>query len=243
MNREEYSIMARVEDAHWWYAGLRGMIRAHWARYGTEGSRILDVGCGTGANAQMLSKFGDVVGLDISPEALVFSRGRGLRDLERAGLPHLPHPDEAFDAALLMDVLYHRAVPHKAEALREVCRVLKPGGIVLINVPAYEWLRSSHDRAIHTDHRFTRGEMVVLLEEAGFEIERATYWNSILFPAVVAVRLLRKFSDAETSDLDGYTSGISGMLFGLLLKFERGLMRHFPLPLGTSIFVVARKAD
>lgn len=241
MNREEYAIMAQVEDTHWWYAGLREMIRQYWDRYGQGGGRILDVGCGTGANAAMVSDYGDVIGLDISDDAIAFSRERGVANLERGGLPHLPHADDTFHAMLLMDVLYHRAVPDKTAALLEVSRALKPGGIALINVPAYEWLRSSHDRAIHTDHRFTRGELVGLLRETGFEIVRATYWNSLLFPAVAAVRLLRKSSKAETSDLYGYSPSVFTGALGILLAIERILMRVTSMPFGSSIFVVARK--
>lgn len=242
MNREEYAIMAQVEGLHWWYQGLREMINLHWTRWGQADARIVDVGCGTGANAAMVECYGSVFCVDYSKVALDLCRAnhRLLRQAQ-AALPHLPLRDETFEVALLMDVLYHRAVPDKLAALREMYRILEPGGALLLNVPAYEWLRSSHDRAIHTDHRFTRGEINGLLKEAGFTIERSTYWNTILFPAVAAVRLLRKSSDTGTSDLDGYTPGFSATIFRGLLRIERACMRMFPLPFGLSIFVAARK--
>ena len=241
MNPAEYSIMARVEDVHWWYAGLRGMIRLHWERYGLKDGRILDIGCGTGANAKMISRYGEVSCADMSDNALAYTRERGLRNLEQAALPHLPHSDDTFDSALLMDVLYHRAVPDKTATLREIYRVLKSDGLLFVNVPAYQWLRSSHDDAIHTDKRFTRGEVVLLLEDAGFRVERATYWNTLLFPVVAAIRILRKARTTDSSDLDGYKESIATRLLGIIIAFERAALSVCPMPFGLSIFVVARK--
>ena len=242
MNHAEYGIMADLEDAHWWYRSLRGIIQLYSHRYMTQDSpRILDIGCGTGANMQLLMQHATVFGLDLSEEALRLSKTRDVPCLSQANAMSLPFNDGCFDLCTLMDVLYHRAVEDKCAPLKESWRVLKPGGYLFINVPAYAWLASSHDRAIHTDHRFTRAELHALLLESGFEPLRITYWNTLLFPAVALVRLLRKHSDQNESDLSGYTSSIVTYALECILGVERVLMRLTPMPFGVSIFAVGRK--
>jgi ubiquinone/menaquinone biosynthesis C-methylase UbiE len=242
MNPQEYETMYRVEDRHWWYEGLRKMIGSALSDYGPpDGSRFLDIGCGTGANMAMLSGRYDMAGIDISGQALALCRARSIQPLARGSANAIPLAAEQFDAALMMDLLYHAAVSDKAEALREAKRVLKPGGLLLINVPAYDWLRSSHDRAIHTDTRFTRGEINCLLEAAGFKTERATYWDTLLFPAAVAARLWGKLRPREGSDLESPPGKLANTFLQAILRAERLALRHTDLPFGLSIFAVARK--
>ena len=172
------------------------------------------------------------------------SRERGLHDLLCGSVSDLPVDDVSLDGVLMMDVLYHRGVPDKVAALREAARALKPGGLLLINVPAYQWLLSSHDTAIHTDKRFTRGELRGLLSEAGLRVERITYWNTLLFFPAVLVRLLRKNAVTETkSDLSGYGETVLTHIFQVALGMERGILKVTSLPFGLSVFAVARKPD
>lgn len=242
MNHAEYAIMAQVEDTHWWYRSLRGIIRQHWRRYITEKDPIvLDIGCGTGANMAFLREEATVLGLDISEEALHFSKARDLPHLSQGNAMSLPIKDASVDLCYSMDVLYHRAIDNKLLPLQEAYRVLKPGGYLFINVPAYAWLASSHDRAIHTDHRFVRSEIRSLLVEAGFEATRLSYWNMFLFPAVALVRILRKHDESTDSDLSGYRSTLATWFFEHILRLEGLLMRLSPLPFGVSIFAVGRK--
>ncbi|MEK7794580.1 MAG: class I SAM-dependent methyltransferase, partial [Candidatus Hydrogenedentota bacterium] len=180
-----------------------------------------------------------VTGIDFAAEAIAESERRDLSRLARASCAALPFRDESFDTAIMMDVLYHKGVPDKVGALREARRVLKPGGSLYLNVPAYEWLRSSHDRAIHTDQRFTRGEIVRLLREAGLSPTFTTYWNTLLFPAAAAVRLMRKGRAGGESDLGG-DGGESRICAGMLW-IERRLIRVAPMPFGLSVFGVARR--
>ena len=245
MNPAEYRIMRDVADIHWWYGGLRGMIQSHWTRWNrVESAKVLDAGCGTGANMVMMSKYAKVSGLDMSMDALALSRERGLHDLLCGSVSDLPVDDVSLDGVLMMDVLYHRGVPDKVAALREAARALKPGGLLLINVPAYQWLLSSHDTAIHTDKRFTRGELRGLLSEAGLRVERITYWNTLLFFPAVLVRLLRKNAVTETkSDLSGYGETVLTHIFQVALGMERGILKVTSLPFGLSVFAVARKPD
>ena len=141
----------------------------------------------------------------------------------------------------MMDLLYHRDVSDTALALAEAARVLRPDGLLLVNVPAYQWLYSSHDRAIHTGRRFTRPELVALIESAGLEPLRVTYWNAILFPAIALLRLLRRNSSRQASDLEGYGGNAIARILGGILALERTAMRLGNLPFGLSIFAVARR--
>lgn len=242
MNRSEYETMYRVEDTHWWYRSLRALIRSALDDHAfADAGRLLDIGCGTGGNLAMLDRDVEAAGIDCSRDALSYCSGRGLTRVAQADAHALPFPSCSFHGALMMDLLYHRGVPDKLAALAESKRVLKPGGILLVNVPAYQWLHSSHDEAIHTGHRFTRSDLLSLIESAGLESIRATYWNAALFPAIALLRLWRRYAPRPGSDLDGYKDGFAAKLLGGVLGLERGVLRHFNLPFGVSIFAVARK--
>src|SRR3954454_1577508 len=196
MEREQYAIMARREEHHWWYAGMRRVALAVLERAlrGRTGLRILDAGCGTGGTTIELRRFGDVVGVDLAWEALEPARDRGLRQLARASIGRLPFASASFDVATSFEVVYHLGVSSDTTALIEIHRVLKPGGIFLLRVPAHDWLRGEHDRLVHTRHRYSRDEVAEKLGTAGFTIDRLTWANSALFPPAAAKRLLERFS-------------------------------------------------
>lgn len=242
MNLEEYEIMFNVEDHHWWYVGLRAMLQDFWGRHVTEQSpRVLDVGCGTGAVMSAVASQAKPTGVDLAPEAIHFCRKRGHTRSAAGSATALPFASESFDAAVMFDVLNHKSIVDKAAPLREVHRVLRPGGVILANIPAFQWLLSSHDMAVHTDRRFTKGEMVSLLEKCSFEVLETTYWNTILFPPIALVRLWRKLKPSPASDLEGEVGGICQRIFSNILSLERRFVRTRPLPFGLSIFAAARK--
>lgn len=244
MKTSEYETMYRVEDVHWWYRGLRAMLKNALENSESPGSLgILDVGCGTGANLGLLSHLGEAIGVDISRNALRCSSARGLTSIAGADACCLPFADEHFDYVVMMDVLYHKMVPDKLGVLSEARRVLKPGGTLLLNVPAYQWLFSSHDEAIHTDKRFTRSEVRRLLQSADLAPIRVTYWNTLLFPPIVLLRLWRRGNESGESDLGGYSEGIIERTFGAILGLERLLLKLMNLPFGLSIFATARKPE
>lgn len=239
VNTEEYACMRAVEDQHWWYRGLHTLVRQALAVHCPDARHVLDIGCGTGGMATHLPKATVRAGVDYNPEALSFCRQRGLARLVRADAAFLPFADRSADAAMVLDVLYHKNVPDPAQVLREVRRVLVPGGTVVINVPAYQWLYSSHDVAVHTERRFTRGAINALLREAGFEVVASSYWNTLLFPPICAVRLLRRWVPPGTSDVKAGNPLVNRILTAML-ALERTGMKCFSLPFGVSIFVVAR---
>ena len=250
MEREQYAIMALREERHWWYAGMRRVALAvlGQALDGRRGLRILDAGCGTGGTTVQLRRFGDVVGVDLAWEALEPARARGLRALSRASIEQLPFGTATFDVATSFEVVYHLGVGSDTSALREMHRVLKPGGVLLLRVPAHDWLRGEHDRLVHTRHRYTRGEVLSKLDQTGFVVDRLTWANSVLFPPAVAKRLLERSNGAHAStgggepDLWQPPRPINALLEGLVAVEALAIPRGVPLPFGLSVLAVARAA-
>lgn len=242
VNTEEYASMRAVEDTHWWYQGLHALACGALKRHVPKGARMVDIGCGTGGMAARLPPGVLGAALDYNFGALSFCRVRGIGPLLRGDASALPFAEGSFDAALVLDVLYHKNVADPAQVLREVRRVLVPGGVVVINVPAYQWLFSSHDVAVQTGRRFTRSGINGLLREAGFELVESSYWNTALFPAICAVRLVRRWVPPCASDVKAGSPLVNCVLGGLL-TLERACMRGVSLPFGVSVFVVARSRD
>ncbi len=241
MNREEYARMFEAEDRQWWYAGMRAISLALLAPAlpGSGRGRLLDAGCGSGANVVWLARLGGAVGIDLSPEALAFSRRRGV-NVARASVLALPFPDASFDLVTSFDVLYHRWVADDRVAVQELQRVLKPGGLLLVRVPALRLLWGAHDEAVHSRHRYTRGELTALLEGTGFEVLRASYANFFLFPLLLLRRSLDRLLGRHGSDV-GFLPAPLEVLFHLLLRLEARLVRHVSLPVGASVFALARR--
>lgn len=244
MEPSEYQMIYKVEDRHWWYVGMRRLTMQLLQRvYGDRPKlMILDAGCGTGAAATYLSAFGTVTALDLSPLALAFCRQRGLRRLNRGTVTQLPFPEASFDLVTSFDVLYHKAVGAYHHALAEFHRVLKPHGRLLLRLPAYNWLRGRHDEVIHTEHRFTAGELRRALAEAGFLNEKITYANSLLFPVAAGKRLLDRFLSADDtlSDVKPNPPWQDHLLAGVL-GLEARWLTYFNLPFGLSVITLSRK--
>src|SRR4051812_43029628 len=152
MEAEQYDLMFRQEDRHWWYLGMRRIAATLLERYfhpDNVAPNILDAGCGSGGTTSWLGRWGRVYGIDLEPHALELAQQRGLRRLARASVQKIPFVDQSFDLITSFDVLYHLNVEDDMDALRELFRVTRPGGQLLIRVPAHNWLRGAHDRAVH----------------------------------------------------------------------------------------------
>jgi ubiquinone/menaquinone biosynthesis C-methylase UbiE len=246
MERSEYAVMAKVEDRHWWYGGMRAIAAAliDTAYQGRKDLQILDAGCGTGGNALFLRRYGRVVGIDLAADALDFGGRRVPGVLARASVLDLPFADASFDLVTSFDVLYHRAVPDERQALRETTRVLRPAGRLLIRLPAYEFLRSKHDRAVHTRRRYTADAARALLDAGGFAIEHSSYVNSLLFPLPLAQRLIERALPAlerGESDLAMPPPLVNEALRWPLAAEAAWLARGGSFPAGLSIVCLARK--
>lgn len=248
MNPREYAVMYEAEERFWWYVGMRRVWQGLFERLprAPRDLDILDAGCGTGINLTWLERFGRVTGLDISDEALRFcATRRGSSERLVAGsITALPFADASFDRVTAFDSVCQ--VDDDRAALAEIHRVLRPGGFVFLNLPAFEWLRSEHDAAVHLRHRYTRPELRAKLSGAGFARPVITYANALLFPAAAAVRLARRGhahdSVSARSDLRPLPAPINAILTAAL-SIEALLLRSLAFPFGLSLVAYAAKAD
>jgi ubiquinone/menaquinone biosynthesis C-methylase UbiE len=240
----EYDRLYAFEERHWRSRAIRRLV--HRALAGTLAEarpgrpRVLEAGCGCGYLALSLGKRMDVLGLDASPAALHYCRRRGLRQLARADVQTLPFADGSFDAAVSIDVLYHRAVADDAAALAELGRVCRPGGRVILVLAAYEWMRSSHDEVVHTARRYTTRGVRALATAVGLLPEHVTHFNAAVLPLAVARRLWRGRAPAPASDL-GLPPAPLNALAGAWLALEVAAAARVGLPFGLSVFATLRK--
>ncbi len=246
MRPDEYAAMYQVEDHHWWYTGMRRVLDALLRPYlnGRTGRlAILDAGCGTGGNSQYLQRYGRVIGLDAAAEALRFARRRPGLTLLRGSVDRLPLRDGSFDLVLSNDVLCHLFVQDDVRAVREFARVLRPGGMLYLQLPAFDRLRSRHDAAVFTRHRYTAGEVRRVLQAAGLRVRRVTYANALLFPAAAAWRIVQKAAAAradERSDVRPVPGPLNAGLRAAL-SWEAPVLARWNLPFGLSVIGVAQK--
>jgi SAM-dependent methyltransferase len=237
----------RAEQAHFWFRGLRAFLRplVATALNGTPDARILDCGCGTGANLALLRAYGRAFGFDISPRGLHFARQSGQRLVARASIDHIPFGAELFDLVTAIDVLYTLTEAAEADAIGDMCRVLRPGGHLIVNVAALGILRGNHSLFGAEVRRSTRRRLRRLLTEAGFEVVRLTYTNFSLFPLMLAVRTAQRAIGLATpeeagTDLAIPAAPINGVLSALLWCESRAL-RAVDMPIGSSLLCLARK--
>lgn len=240
MDLNQYEVMFQQEEHHWWYLGMRRLTQAlldEWYA-GPRPAEILDAGCGTGGMMAWLGQYGRVSGVDIADEALDLARSRALTRLVRGSVDALPFRSAQFDLVTSFDVLYHLRVSDDLAALAELHRVLRPGGLLLIRVPALNWLRGRHDVAVHTRHRYGKIELRSKLENAEFTVRHLTFANSLLFPLAPVKRLLEQRDRDGLSDLWRPPRAINAVLTGTL-GAEAALIRRGSLPVGLSLVAVA----
>jgi SAM-dependent methyltransferase len=244
---DEYEAMYRLEDRLWWYTGMRQISEAVLDSRLQPGQRILDAGCGTGGNLRWLGRFGAACGVDLSPHAVRFCARRGLSTVARATVLSLPFPDATFDLVTSFDVVYHLDVADDVAALAELRRVLRPGGWALVRVPALEPLRSAHDAAVHTRHRYYLGELRDKVCRAGLVVTRASYANALLLPVAAAARVLARRRAGRGADRTAARSDVrplppvANALLRGVLGVEAALIARRDLPLGLSALVLAQR--
>jgi SAM-dependent methyltransferase len=245
MQLHTYALMYEVEGHHWWFAGRRkiitGFIERILARKQGPLPRILDVGCGTGANLEMLSEFGEAEGVDVSTEALSFCQQRGLNQVKLGEAEKLPYPDQTFDLVTALDVVEH--LDDDLSGLREMHRVLKPGGHALMFVPAFMFLWGVQDDVSHHRRRYTMQQLKEKVRAAGFEIERATFANITFFLPTLIGRVLMRITGLRPASENNLTIGFLNKPLGMVLGAEHHWLKHMNLPIGVSAICVARRSE
>ncbi len=247
MRAEDYELMYGLEESYWWFVGMRAIADAVIGqRRNGERLRTLDAGCGTGFNLTYYESGGnhDLYGLDIAAEAVDGVRKRGFQKLAQASVTEIPFQSGSFDLVFSFDVVCQVPVDASQQAIREMHRVLKPGGFLFIRVPAMEWLRSSHDEELHTFHRFTRQELAGRLEDAGFRVGWSSYANTLLFPVAVLRRLLKHIGIGSGTDVRPLPAGLAWLdsIFRTLLLQEAKIFKSGKkLPVGLSVICYASK--
>ncbi|MBI2304207.1 MAG: class I SAM-dependent methyltransferase [Chloroflexi bacterium] len=247
MEPEVYEELFRLEDEHWWFLGQRNIVAGLIEKYaGLDSNQtILDVGCGTGGTTHFLSRYGQVYGADYSSLALTFCQQRGLPRLVQTSAAQLPFVSGTFSLVTVLGVLYHRGVEDDLQVLRECYRILSSGGHLLVSEPAYHFLWSEHDVAEHSGRRYTATQLRGRVAAAGFEVEKVSYSNSLLFPGVAIVRLWRRFfssHDHPQSDVKPLPPFLNHLL-AALYSLEAPLVssRWLELPFGSSVVCMAVK--
>lgn len=250
MQQHTYAIMDEVEGSHWWFVGRRAILesfmetlvgpksKVQGPKSDDNGPRILDVGCGTGANIEMLTQFGSAQGVDVSDDALEFCLKKGL-DAKKGLAEALPFEDESFDVVTALDVVEH--LDDDIAGLKEMHRVLKKGGKSLIFVPAFMWLWGVQDDISNHRIRYTRAQIVERLGKAGFHVERATYANWTFFAPILAGRTLMKLTGIKPESENNVNVSALNGIFGKLFGSERFWLKNFNFPFGVSIVITASK--
>ena len=242
----EYDKLDRTEDRMWWFAATHANLLTLYEAMiapATPEKPLLDAGCGTGGLlARIAAAYPGrtVIGLDIEPAACARAAAKSVRPVCAGSVNALPFADGAFGTIVSADVLCHRGVDEGA-ALAQFHRVLQEGGVLILNLPAYQWMMSRHDAAVYNLRRYTRRGIARLLRMAGFRVLFASYWNIVLFPIMVLTRKLLPHGVGAASDVRLYPAPIE-TLCRAATAFERALMRRgWRLPAGGSLLAVAEK--
>lgn len=235
--------MAEVEDTMWYYRALHRNVALALGRCLPAGARVLDAGCGTGGLLRRLRAAHPdwrLTGLDFSPLAVELARARTGSEVVQGSVMTLPFPAETFDAITSCDVLCQVTDP--VAALREFHRCLRPGGFILLTMPAYAWMYSYHDRQVGNLRRYTRRETADLLRAAGCAVVRTTYWNTLTFPLAVLRRKVLPPA-TPTSDVGRFPAPVEAGFNALMAVEHAWLGLGAALPFGSSVLTVARKSQ
>ena len=239
MDRIVYDRMAAHDSTHWWYRARRDILSDYLTRYGRmpQDARILEIGCGTGHNLPMLAAFGDVDAIEIDPAAQDIASARLGKPVGDAPLPDLPGvPRGSYDLVAVLDVVEH--IADDVAALKGMASLLKPGGKILIAVPAHQWLWSAHDVVNHHHRRYSKATLTKAIGAAGLTPRKLTYFNSLLFPLAAAARIAGRMTGRDDSD-DSPPAKPLNALFETIFRLERHAVGRVPLTPGVSIVTLA----
>jgi SAM-dependent methyltransferase len=238
---------AIAETRHFWFRGFRSFVTPllERAAQGRTDLQLLDCGCGTGHNLVLLGRFGRAYGFDVTASGLAFGRRAGRTRLARASVAAIPFADATFDIVTSFDVLYSLPDPLEQSAIREMYRVARPGGRILVNVAAMERLRGDHSVLSHEVRRYSRESLSRLVTGAGFTIERITYTNAVLFPPMALARAVQRWRGLSDETAAHHEITVPAAPINLALtaalKLESLWMRVIDNPFGSSLLCLARK--
>jgi SAM-dependent methyltransferase len=241
MERVVFERMAEQDQHHWWFVARRRILAQVICRVvkPRKGARVLEVGCGTGHNLEMLAEFGKLDACELDAIARGMASDRLGRPVLEARLPDLTmFKAGSYDLVALLDVLEH--VPDDKGSLEAIRSLLKPGGALILTVPANKWMWSAHDVAHHHFRRYSKRELASLFNNAGYELQLHSYFNSLLFPVIAAARIIGKTRGSDSADDEMPGAKVNGLLrrvFGI----EAGLIGRLPMPFGVSLISVARR--
>jgi SAM-dependent methyltransferase len=237
----------RAEQSHFWFRGFRWFVQPEVARAvaAVASPTILDCGCGTGANLSWLRQFGDAYGFDLTANGLALGRQMGRRGMARASIGAIPFPDGRMDLATSFDVFQCLPDPVERDALREMHRVLKPGGHLILNVAALDVLRGQHAALSDEVRRYTPARLRQVVEESGFAIDRLTFVHASLFPVILPVRLWQRRRGGATVtagefDITVPAAPVNALLTAMV-RVEAAALRFVDMPIGSSLLCHARK--
>jgi SAM-dependent methyltransferase len=239
MERAVYEAMAEHDERHWWYRARREVVAALIRRRAQvpTNARLLEIGCGTGHNLAMLGEFGSVDALEVDDIARGMAEERLGHKVLSTPLPELVGvPDDRYDMVAALDVIEH--IPDDKAALGGIARILKPGGKLVMTVPAHQWMWSAHDVVNHHQRRYSKSALKRLIEQSPLHLEAIGYLNSLLFPVALAERLASKLTGKEEVDLDPPAEPLNQALERIFAA-ERRVIGRVPLPPGLSLFAVA----
>ena len=239
MERQVYDRMAELADVHWWYVARRKILAELIRREvrPPPKARILEIGCGTGHNLGMLSAFGTVDGLEVDEEARTAAGKRQGKAILSAPLPELTGVRRhTYDLIAALDVIEH--VEDDTAALTAIAERLKPGGKLIMTVPAHQWMWSAHDTANHHKRRYSKKRLKALIEASPLRLGKIGYFNSLLFPLAIAARGAGKLTGRDDSD-DKLPPRPVNALFEKIFEVERYAVGRLPLPPGLSLFAIA----
>lgn len=239
-----YSLMAMLENSHWWFAARRAIAESIIKRLRLPpGAKILEAGCGTGGNLAMLSRHGQVHAMEMDDHARQLANAKGIVPVVSGCLPYeVPFQQNQFDLIVLLDVLEH--VEDDCKTLAVLGSLLKPGGRLMISVPAYPFLWSEHDEVHQHKRRYFLDELRIKLKNSGLEVAYTSYFNTILFPLVFGARQLGKLraNKRNNGDLAMPHPLINWLLFAIFSS-ERFALGRWSLPFGVSAMAIARKGS
>jgi ubiquinone/menaquinone biosynthesis C-methylase UbiE len=237
---------ARAERDHFWFRGFRRFMAPLLAEAvrGRPEPAILDCGCGTGHNLSMLRQYGRAAGVDLTWTGLAYARGKGERAIAQATVTRLPFADARFEVVTSFDVIYALENDAEAAALREMFRVLRPGGYLVLNAAAMDLLKGNHSVLANEVRRYSRATLTEKLTRAGFNVRRMSYTNATILPVVAAVRLLQRMSGHEESqqEISIPPAPVNAALTAAL-AVEAALVRIVNMPFGSSLMALAQKPN